>query len=137
MSDDPISDYDQYVWGMDYTFHNGLYFMLEYFRNNAGEANQESYTFQDWMSFLGGETEGLGRDYAFFGQRYPLARLLEWATYAIGNLSDRSGMVLPWCTYSLSDDAEVQAVLLIPFGEAGSEYGQMSSGGFVRLRAYF
>jgi len=130
-------DFDELLLGADYTLENGFYAMIEYFRYGPGETRKENYSFQDWMSFVESEAEGLGRDYAFVGGSYPAGRLLELSGYFLANLNDRSGVALPWINYSVSDAAELDLVFLFPFGSSGSEYGQFSNGGFLRLRVYY
>ena len=130
-------EYGQYLAGADYTFMNGLYFMVEYYRNGLGESTSDTYSFAQWMRMLGSEAENLGKDYLYIGQLYAIGELVNWSNYFMINLNDGSGMVFPWFDFSLNDNTTLILVGYIPFGKKGTEYGEFGMGGFARARIYF
>ncbi len=111
--------------------------MAEYYRNGLGKSNRFTYEFGDWMRLLSSAGENLGQDYLYIGEMYPIAELWNWSNYVILNLSDGSGMVLPWLDYSFNDDTEILLIGYVPFGRSLSEFGEFGSGGILRLRVYF
>lgn len=129
--------FGQYLLGTDYTFESGLYLIGEFYFNGLGRAKYRQYSLADWLRLLSARGENLGRHYLFFGSRYPIAELWNGSIFFIGNFNDRSGIVFPWLDFSLSDNAEVSLVGYLPFGRAGTEFGEFGSGGFARLRLYF
>lgn len=88
-------EFGQYLLGADDTLENGLYLMGEYYKNGLGKTNKEHYDFNDWMRLLGDEGQNLGKDYLFFGERYPIGELWTWANYLVINLNDTSGVFFP------------------------------------------
>lgn len=130
-------DFGQYLFGADYTLKNGLYVIAEYYRNELGKSSKEDYGINDWMRLLSAQGENLGRDYLFFGERYPIAELWNWSTFMLFNFNDKSGLVFPWFDYILNDNTEVIFVGYLPFGKSRSEFGEFGAGGFARIRVYF
>jgi hypothetical protein len=130
-------DFGQYLIGADYTLENGMYFLGEFFRNGLGKTDKSRYGLADWLRLLSADGENLGRDYLFFGERYPIAELWNWANFAILNLNDMSGILFPWFDYSLNDNTELLFVGYVPFGTKETEFGEFGLGGFARIRVYF
>ena len=129
-------NFGQHLLGADYTLENGLYLMGEYYKNGLGKTDKKHYDFNDWMRLLGDEGQNLGKDYLFFGERYPIGELWTWANYLVINLNDTSGVFFPWFDYSLGDNTELSFVGYIPFGKRETEFGEFGIGGFARIRVY-
>jgi hypothetical protein len=130
-------NYGQYLIGLDYTFESELYVMVEFYRNELGDADKDAYDINDWMRLLDADGENLAQDYVFLGQRYPLTELLNWSNYVMCNINDGSGIFYPWFDYSFNDNTELNLVGLIPWGETDSEFGESGVGGFFRVKIYF
>jgi len=129
-------DFGQYLVGLDYTFQNEFYLMLEYYRNENGERDKDQYDINDWMRLLDADGENLAQDYVFLGQRYPLTELLNWSNYLLFNVNDGSGIFYPWFDYSFNDNTELSLVGLIPWGAKETEFGETGVGGFFRVKIY-
>ncbi len=126
------------VVGFDYTLESGLYWMVEYYRDESGLVRSRDYSFWDWMRYLTGETKTLSQDQIYSYCIYPATDLLSVGGSVAASLSDGSLVMVPTVEYSLSDDVMLTFFGSAYFGETGSMYSKyLGSGGLVRVRAYF
>jgi hypothetical protein len=129
----------QLLAGMDYTFGigNGLHCMAEYLYNGDGKDDYDKYSLEDWLEYYEGLNLSLGMHMLFGGLSFSPTDLSTVSLYAIGNLSDRSVMINPWFTYSITDDSELNVIGAVPVGHSNDEFGQKVYTGMVRLKIYW
>ncbi len=131
-------NYGNYVFGLNYFFQNGMYFMGEYYYNEKGKEDYNDYNINDWMLYAGPYGENLAQHYTFSGLRIPIGNYLNFSAFLLYNISDNSGMVYPWLDYSLGDNTELMGTVYIPFGESvNTEFAGYGLGGMFRIRVYF
>jgi len=132
------SAYVQADVGMNYTFTNGLYAMLEYYYNGLGRQNRADYGARELVHLLAGEMAGLGRHYLFAGLKYQINGRYELSAFALGNLSDHSVMLLPSLGYSPTDNITLEVGTQIGIGSrTESEYGGVYPSAALSVTGFF
>ena len=128
----------EYLIGLDYTFENGLYNMLEYHHNSLAESNHENYDLNDWMRFFTGETKTIARDQVYGFTNYPLTDMLSIGTSVILEISGWSVALVPMVQYSLFQNVELTLMGNFYIGEEGTAFSStVGSGAFIRANVYF
>ena len=129
-------NFTQSVFGLDYTFENGLSLMSEYYYNELGEENSKNYNFNSWSDLFANGTN-LGQNYLYFGESYSLGELTDLSNNAIINIDDQSVNYIPRIDYSFSDNLEFVIMASLGFGNADSEFANFNNGIFGRIKVYF
>ncbi len=133
-----------------YRFDNGLTLIGEYLYNGAGSHRPEEYPqvatsapINEGLSFL------LGRHYLLLGPSYELNPLVTASGLLIHNLEDRSSLLRPQLSISLSDNLQLDLFWAFASGKkraidqftglpvTRSEFGSMGDSGGLLLRWYF
>jgi hypothetical protein len=128
----------EYLIGLDYTFENGLYNMLEYHHNSLAESDHDNYDLNDWMRFFTGETKTIARDQIYGLINYPLTDMLSLGTSVILEISGWSVALVPMVQYSLFQNVELTLMGNFYIGEEGTAYSStVGSGAFIRASVYF
>ncbi|KMQ50455.1 hypothetical protein CHISP_2573 [Chitinispirillum alkaliphilum] len=130
--------YLQADFGLDYTFINGLYMILEYYYNGLGRTDPEDYGARELLYLLSGEMAGFARHYLFGGFTYDINTKYFLSAFALGNLVDGSVMLLPSIGYDMSDNITVELGAQIGVGDKEtSEYGGMFPNLLLTVTGYF
>jgi hypothetical protein len=132
------SSYVQADIGLDYTFENGLYCMLEYYYNGLGRDDADDYGARDLVNLFAGETSGFAAHYLFGGTRFDIIDRFNISLFALGNLTDHSAMLVPSVEYLHSDNITLQIGAQAGIGDKQkSEYGGVYPNAFLTIRGYF
>ena len=130
--------YAQTDIGCYYTFENGLYFIAEYHFNRLGAAEKKDYRLQHLLHLLNGDMAGLGRHYGFAGFTKDFLRYWQMACYALGNMSDRSVMLLPSVEYSHTENITIKLGGSFGIGDVRtSEFGGVHHSAMLTATGYF
>ncbi len=133
-----LDDFWEAIFGFDYTFRNGLYFLAEGYYNSEAPESSDEYTLTHWIRYLTGESKTLGQAQAYIYSHYPLTDLITIGGSVIGCVSDESAAVVPQVNYSLFQNVELTAFGNLFLGDEGTMYSKdMGNGGMLRLRVYF
>jgi hypothetical protein len=124
--------------GMDYTFSNGLYVMLEYYFNGKGKGQATDYDLETLIYMMSGEISGMGRNYLFTGTRMDFLELFTGSLFIISNLDDKSLGIMPSVDYDFTDGISLNLGATAFVGdEEESEYGAFYSSLFFKITGYF
>ncbi len=132
------SNYVEWIAGVDYTFENGNYAMVEYYHNGLFPGDPSNLTYADWYNYLTAEYKTLSKDqiYSMF-TFHPISFTTGYISqiYVPG---EGSLAFLPMVEVNLQDDLILRLIGQIFTGKGDdvfhSGYG---SGIVVRLRYYF
>jgi hypothetical protein len=154
----PEDDYIRLSTGIDYNFSGNFYTFIEYHFNGAGEHDPANHRkvitgLISKTAYRDGAVYLLGRHYLAPGFRYELTPLITVSGRALLNMDDGSLLLSPSISYSLSDDAVLDAGAFIAFGkksgitatqngslfitETNSEFGLYADIYFISARYYF
>ncbi|MCX7725273.1 MAG: hypothetical protein N2053_00340 [Chitinispirillaceae bacterium] len=110
--------------GFYYTFKNGLYIIAEYYFNNLGAKDKKDYNLRHFLYLLNGDMSGMGRHYGFAGITKDFLRYWKIELFALGNLTDRSVMILPSVEYMHNENISIKIGASISVGDSYStEFG--------------
>ena len=131
-------DFDEMIFGADYTFHSGTHMLCEYYRNSQGESCKDDYNLNSVMRWLTAETRSLSQDQIFLYLNHPATDLLQVGGSVIACLNDASVVAVPTVIYSMFENLDLTLFGNIYVGEEGSNYSsELGSGGILRIRVYF
>ncbi len=139
---DDYTDFDslyaQIDAGLNYTFENGLYVMGEYYYNGLGAWHSEDYDAFDLLHLFAGDMAGLGQHYAMLGATKDLFEDFMLELFALGNLSDRSFLILPSLEYAFHDNIALKVGGQLSIGDREkSEYGALYHSGYLKVTGWF
>lgn len=112
------SIYFQTDIGFYYTFENGLYIIAEYYFNQLGAKDKKDYNLKHLLYLLNGDMSGMGRHYGFGGITKEFLRYWKVELFALGNLTDRSVMVLPSVEYMHNENLSIKLGASVSFGDS-------------------
>jgi len=136
MEDD--DDFHEFIVGVDYTFDNGLYTLIEYHRNSQAKSKSEDYDLNDWMHLLSGETKTISRDQIYSFTRYSVTDLLSIGGSIIVSVSDKSAALVPTINYSLFENIDLTLISNFYTGKEGTAFSSLlGNGSFLRACVYF
>jgi len=121
ISDD--NDFNETVLGVDHTFDNSLYILIEGLHNESGIANTSNLTFQDYLRSYNGETHSLMQNYGFVYLNHPTFDLVSLSTIILANFDDHSGTVAPQLDWSIFEDTKLSFQGSWFWGPQDSEFG--------------
>jgi hypothetical protein len=136
------------VSSVDYRFATGLYTLLEYYYNGFGAADPEKYL-QLFNSerVKRGENFNVGVHYLGGAVAYELHPLVNTNLSTLWNLRDRSFLIGPRATVSLTNEADLKIGAYFPVGrepqdgglmpQVRSEFGLYPTVYYLQLRLYF
>ena len=137
-------DFIQLVLGTEYRFENDLYFSAEYFYNGFGTPHTSRYLKKLFSKrIMEGDIYNISRHYLGILGSYEVTPLLTVSLATIINLIDHSVLIDPLVIYSLSDNAEFVAGMVIGEGKKPrrlilkSEFGAYPDFTFVEIKYYF
>jgi len=137
-------DFFQVVLGSEYRFKNNLYISAEYFYNGFGTTHTSRYLGKFSSSrIMEGDIYNISRHYLGILGSYEVTPLLVTSLATIINLIDHSVLTSPTVVYSLSDNAEFIAGMVIGEGKEpkryrfNSEFGSYPDFTFVEIKYYF
>ncbi len=137
VKDDFARDHSRFLVGIDYTFENKLYLVLEYYQEGQGRASAEDYTYNERMAYLNEERQAIGRDNLFVGARFPITRMTSLELYNIINANDPSVIVNPWLVWSAGEDVNVSLSAQIPVGREDSALKDAKPAAYGRIQINF
>jgi hypothetical protein len=138
------TDFAQVVVGSEYRFTNNFYLSAEYFYNGFGTPHTSRYLSKILSDrILEGDLYNISRHYLGVLGSYEITPLFTVSLATIVNLLDGSTLIDPTVIYSLSDNAELVAGMVIGVGEEPrlpelkSEFGTYPIYTFVQMKYYF
>lgn len=135
---DSDSLYVQADAGADYTFEWGTYVMLEYYYNGLGRDDPDDYGVRDLLNMFTGEMAGFGSQYLMAGARHTFHNYYQVSAFVLGNISDRSAMLLPSIAYEFSDNMTIELSSQIGIGDKKrTEYGAVFNNLMLTVTGYF
>jgi hypothetical protein len=108
------NSYTQAVIGGDYTLNNGVGLNVEYYFNGLGSRDRNAY---NW-----GNVDQVGMDYLFCSANKIIDEITTVTGSVLMNLDDRSFMLYPSYSRSLSDNLDLELAAMISAGEIGTEF---------------
>ena len=133
---DADNNFGEVVFGIDYTFNNGVYLMTEYFHNSLG-AEKNEVTFDHYLYSFSGETHSLMQNYIFAMGMYNITDYISANLISFGNLDDESFILAPQLNWDAFEDVTVGVWASQSFGENDTEFGIQDLAIRFRIRAYF
>ncbi|WP_207682287.1 hypothetical protein [Desulfonema magnum] len=130
-------DHSKFLVGVDYTFENELYLILEYYQEGEGKTSPDKYTLNDRLGYLSDERDTIGRDNVLVGAKYPIADVTSIELYNIINANDSSVIMNPWFVWNPEDDIRVKFSAQIPIGKEESAVGQAHPSAFAHIELNF
>ncbi len=138
------NDFFQAVLGTEYRFENNVYLSAEYFYNGFGTLHQSGYLKKVLSDRITeGDFYNISRHYLGILGSYEVTPLLIVSLALIINLHDHSMLIDPTLIYSLSDNTEFVAGMIISSGHKPrgfrlrSEFGSYPDFTFVEFKYYF
>ena len=132
------------VLGAEYRFENNFYISGEYFYNGFGTPHTHRYVEKlSSTRVVEGDLYNISRHYLGILGSYEVTPLLVASLATIINLVDHSVLIMPTIIYSLSDNAEFVAGMVIGEGKdprrfrLRSEFGSYPDFTFVEIKYYF
>lgn len=116
---DDTSGYGKIAVGLDYTFPGMVYAMAEYFFDLSGESEPDEY---DYQKLLNGSRGTLGQNYLYLSLALCRGLVLSPSLNAVGNLDDRTGIIIPRTTCQPWDNIELNFGVNVPFGSRTGEF---------------
>ncbi len=133
---DADNNFGEVAFGMNHTFNNGFYIMIEYFHNSLG-AKKDNVKFEHYLNSYSGATHSLMQRYFFVMGIYRISDFISGNLFAFGNLDDESFILVPQLNWDAFEDVEVSVLLSQSFGGSDTEFGVQDLALRFRMRAYF
>ena len=131
-------DFNEWLFGADYTWESGFYLMGEFYHNSRLPANYRKVTLSQWMQFISAQLKTIARDQLYLYASYPLTDLLNINLSAVYCPRDNSAGLIPMLQYSIYENLDLIAISQFYLGKEGTAFaGNLGNGGLVRLRYYF
>jgi len=123
-----------FVLSADYTFSNSLYVHTECLYNNLGKTANAGFYQQEALNagLLSPARWSLYQEFA-----YDITPLMRGTIFGIWNPNDKSSIVVPSLTRSLTSNIDLLLIGLFASGHAESEYGNAGSSAYLRLKLSF
>lgn len=154
LNDDDENSDDEYLRltaGADYSFSDRLYGFCEYHYNQPGTGTAEEYYSRlSRTAYTDGGVYLLGEHYLMLGGTYQVTPLVILAGQTIGNLNDRSVLLVPSLEYNVAENIYLAAGAYIGLGRGPefdldaespivtrSEFGAYSDTFHMSFRVYF
>ncbi|RMI03565.1 MAG: hypothetical protein D6681_09690 [Calditrichaeota bacterium] len=124
----------RFVVGADYQFTSRVYALIEYQHNGEGRRDPRKY---DVFGLLEGRLINLAQNYLFLQSLVQFSPLLNGALAWNQNIDDGSGFVLLTASYSLTENAFLNAGLQLFYGRELDEYWYYPNSLFLQGEFYF
>jgi len=129
-------NYGEYVAGIDHTFDNGFYLMVEYLHNKLG-ANKDQVEFINYAHYFAGESNGIMENYIFIASQFALSDFLGGSLFGFANLDDGSFSVVPQIEWNAVENVSFSLMLSEAGGSKNSEFGSQGRTIRLRVKTYF
>ena len=133
---DTSSNFFRAVVNADYSFPNDFYGFIEFYFNGQGTTKKKDYR-RFIPDLLSGRIFNLAKHYAAASLIKSVTPLLGLNIYGIFNLNDKSSLIGPALTYSLTTNLEIATSVYFFNGASDSEFGLQKSSYFAYLQYYF
>jgi len=130
-------DFIEVVFGLDHTFDNSLYMLMEFLHNQNGIAEHNELTFDTFISGLGGETHSLMQDYGFLYLSHQTFDFVSFSIIAIANFNDGSGSIGPQIDWNIYENTNISLQSNFSWGADDTEFGLQNLGLRLRLLSNF
>ena len=128
------SDYSKFIFNIDYTFPNSLYFLGEYFYNGQGRRSKSTY---QRLRQTVGEIDFMGQDFLGFIMGYDINSLVRFDNYIIYSLRDKSLALNPEIKWSVTKNSDLLLGSQCFLGKSDTEFGQYHNMSYIRWKGYF
>mgnify|MGYP006883066223 CR=1 FL=1 len=129
--------FTEYLVGVDHTFDNSVYVLIEHLHNGLGAKAKEDLWLSDYLLALGGETHSLNQDYGFFYIMHPTFDYVSLSALIIANFNDKSGTYAPQLDWNVFEDTNISLQGNFSWGAEDTEFGLQEWGLRLRLRSDF
>ena len=133
----PGSDFNELVVGVDHTFDNSLYLLVEGLHNEFGAAQQSDLDLNAYLQSLNGEVHSLMQDYVFVYLMHQTFDYVSFSGIAFANLNDKSGTIGPRIDWNIFEDTNIFLQASYSWGEDDTEFGLQDWGLRLRLVSNF
>lgn len=130
-------DFLELVVGLDYTFENSSYFLVEYLYNENGLADKAALTLTEFLRSLNGETHSLMQNYGFLYFMDPVGDFGTLTFLGFANFDDQSFAINPGFEWAGFENMNFSFISSIMAGEDDTEFGLQDWGLRIRIRGYF
>ncbi len=130
-------NFTEFVLGIDHTFDNSIYLLIEVLHNENGIAKQDDLTFDTFLQSLGGETHSLMQDYGFLYLMHQTFDYVGLSAIAIANFNDGSGSLGPQIDWNVFEDTNISFQGSFSWGDDDTEFGLQDWGLRLRLLSNF
>jgi len=130
-------DFIEVVFGLDHTFDNSLYMLMEFLHNQNGIAEHNELTFDTFISGLGGETHSLMQNYGFLYLSHQTFDFVSFSIIAIANFNDGSGSIGPQIDWNIYENTNISLQSNFSWGADDTEFGLQNLGLRLRLLSNF
>ena len=129
--------FNEYVIGVDHTFDNSLYLLIEYLHNEYGIGAKSDLGIFDYMHTLSGGTHSLMQDYSFIYIMHPTFDFVSLSAIVFANLNDKSGVISPMLDWNIFEDTNVSVQGSYAWGEDDTEFGLQDWGVILNITNNF
>ncbi len=121
--------------GLDYTFNEKLYILLEHFYNGGNDDNNldaflTSYKYSSKTMSIKKNISGIWINYKF-------TPLLETNTFILYNWDGKSSAINPEITYNINSNLDISVGTQLYLGASNSEFGGYENIYYARLKWFF
>ncbi len=134
---DSEETYAEYVVGIDHTFDNSLYMLVEYLHNELGVKKQENLSLNHYIFALEGEVNSLMQDYTFFYAMHPTFDYVTLSAIVFSNLNDTSGVFSPIIDWNVYEDTNLSFQGSLNWGDSDTEFGLQDWGLIMNITSTF
>ena len=131
-------DFSEILFGADYTWESGFYFMAEFYHNSLAKSNWKTYSVSDWMRYINGEVLTVTKNQTYIHMSYPATDLIDISLSSIVSVSDKSAAFIPTLRYSWFQNLTLTVIGQVYTGKSGTAFGKnLGDGGLMRARLFF
>jgi len=131
-------DFYELLAGVDYTFENRLYLMLEYYHGSQAAGDTDTLTLNDWLRYFNDEVLAVSSDQLYLFSEYPVSDNFKIGLAALLSLNDQSSAFVPSMRYTMLENLMLSIIGQVHTGKDGSAFGsQLGNGALCRLRYFF
>jgi len=133
----PDVDFNEIVVGVDHTFDNSVYLLMEYLHNDYGKSVLDELNIYDYLFSLSGNARSLMQDYGFLYLMHQTFDFVSLSAIAIANFNDGSGSVGPQVDWNIYQDTNISLQSNFSWGADNTEFGLQDWGLRLRLSSNF
>jgi hypothetical protein len=126
--------YPRAALGLDYTFNEKFYALMEYIFNGGAENDPTAFTSS---FFTAQRLLSLRKQLSSLWLQYKITPLVEWNNYLIYDWEGRSVAFNPELKYNVTENVDVAAGVQLFWGNTGSEFKNDRNVYYLQVKIYF